>query len=250
MKFAAIVPTPMLPSIEGNDYHMVLAGKCETDAIVSRTAANPYASFYALEKGFKILDNGAAEGQMLTTKELLWWTDKLEADEVVIPDVMHDAYASSEMITTWHRETFRVFKQERGMAVLQAKTWYEFNLILDTALRCHVASVALPKLLCSHLGSMARVAAAETIRKRDADIPIHCLGCPSHVREVRDLARQGIVRGIDTAAPVVLGLQGVELKHAEYDWEVSHRAIDNYWEQEMTPQVRANLDQFKAWCGD
>jgi hypothetical protein len=135
------------------------------------------------------------------------------------------------------------------MAVIQAKTWTEFNYVLDTALEVGVTSVALPKLLTKHLGPLARLAGAEIVRDTDDDVPIHCLGCSSRLSEAKDLARQGIVRGIDSAAPVVLGLQGLKIDRGiKYDWEVSHKAFPNYWQTRPTYEAEVNLGIFRQWC--
>src|SRR5205807_9560056 len=95
-------------------------------------------------------------------------------------------------------------------------------------------------LLTKHMGTSARLAAAEMVRE-ECHLPIHCLGCSTHLREIKDLARQGIVRGIDSAAPAVLGLQGRSVKHVEYDWEISHKAVPDFWDQESSSTVEENI---------
>jgi hypothetical protein len=235
MKFAPIVPIPMLGSIKDWDYHMVLAGKCYMWQ---------YRDFYAMEGGYKILDNGAAEREPVEEDYLIDLAGRIGADEVVAPDVMHDCSESVLRLKRFHRKA----PQLKLMAVLQATTWSEFEYSVYEALSCGVMSVALPKLLNSHLGPLARLAAADEIRKVDPHIPIHCLGCSKRLSEARDLARQGIVRGIDSSAPVVLGLQGRAIRHTHYDWEASHSALPSFWNAQTNDYVEENLELFRSWC--
>lgn len=236
MKFAPIVPTPIIDYIKDWDYHMVLAHKLED---------YDYCKAYQEIKGFKIFDNGVAEGAKFEDYILIGMAHVVGANEIVCPDVMHDNQASIEKLVEFMR---RDDNHTPVMAVMQATNWIEFNRILDVALELEVASVALPKLLYKHLGSSARLVAAEIVRRENNGIPIHCLGCSRHLSEAKDLARQGIVRGIDSAAPVVIGCQDRSIAHARYDWEQSHSAIPNFWSQKMTNMIGANLVDFNRWC--
>jgi hypothetical protein len=241
MKFAPIVPIPMLDMIESSEYHMALAG-----AMYMRQ----YRDFYKVQADIAhhvILDNGAAEGKMLSDAQLLAIASWLQPQELVVPDVMHDCYGTVDALRRFYPKVGATALNL--MVVIQGKTWYEINYCLDEALRHKVQSVALPKLLCQHLGSNARLAAAEVIREQDKDIPIHCLGCSKRaLAEAKDLARQGIVRSIDSASPVVMGLMDEPIAHQEYDWEASHNTIPGWWNKVKTPQVEENLAEFRKWC--
>jgi hypothetical protein len=242
MKFAPIVPIPMLDMIESSEYHMCLAG-----AMYMRQYRDFYMSLYG-HSGSKhvILDNGAAEGKMLSDEALLELAALLQPSELVVPDVMHDCYRTVDALRHFYP---KVPAPLNLMVVIQGKTWYEINYCLDHALRHNVHSVALPKLLCQHLGSNARLAAAELIRDTNESIPIHCLGCSKRaLAEAKDLARQGIVRSIDSASPVVMGLMDEPIAHQEYDWEASHNTIPGWWNKVKTPQVEENLAEFRKWC--
>lgn len=239
MKFAPIVPIPMLRSVK-TDYHMVLAPLANQQA---------YMFHYETVDGWVILDNGVAEGIRMPPRTLLDLAESLQANEVVAPDVMHDTFKTQQLLVRFCRAA-----KERNvpvMAVLQATNWIEFGRMLETALSCEIVSVALPKLLTKHMGENARLAAAELVREQ-TELPIHCLGSSANPYEVRDLARQGIVRGLDSVAPVVLGIKGILLKehgkHVEYNWELSHKAISNFWHRESNETVEANLATYFSWC--
>lgn len=204
-----------------------------------------YRDFYAGEQGYKILDNGAAEQTLVRDEHLIELAGQIGADEVIAPDVMHD---SSESVLALKRFRRRAPHDLKLMAVIQAVSWKEFDYSVYEAMDSGVFSLALPKLLTKHMGPSARLAGAEIIRRIDDVVPIHCLGCSTRLTEARDLARQGIVRGIDTSAPVVLGLQKYGIKHTEYNWETSHKAIPTFWNSRTNDYVEENLDLFRSWC--
>src|SRR3984893_13263399 len=118
MLFAPIVPIPMLPQIKNSNYHMVLAPQC---------CMEEYELFYKNVSGFKILDNGAAEGVTTDPDELLGWYHTLLCDEIIVPDAMHDAQKTIDMLVPFCRAV--IPQGVKVMAVLQAKTWYEFDYI-------------------------------------------------------------------------------------------------------------------------
>lgn len=228
MLFAPIVPISLLEEIRSSPYHMVLAPLCRF---------KEYFQFYRSIKAFKILDNGVAEGVNTSIEDLLLLADEMQADEVIAPDVYGDMHKTRQKLVGFmpFAENYNV------MAVLQCNTWNEFDVIFHEALDLGVSTLALPRVMCDSLGPSARVAAAELIR-RFSDIPIHALGCTKHMREARDLARQGIVRGIDSSAPVVNGLANLGIRDTYVE-----RPVDFFF-AEPTTMARLNLDAFRNWC--
>jgi hypothetical protein len=197
-----------------------------------------YYDFYKNVKGFKILDNGAAEDEHISTEDLLYMAWELEVDEVIAPDVY------GEMSGTLHNLR-RFMEAARGfkvMAVLHCATWEEFERILMSALDMGVASLALPRVMTKALGPDARLLGARRIRKWTYK-SIHALGCTTRLEEAKDLAEQGIVRGIDSSAPVVLGLQGLDLSES-----YSASRPKDFFVQEETPEALLSLERFHAWC--
>jgi hypothetical protein len=197
-----------------------------------------YYDFYANVEGFKMLDNGAAEGHWTTAEDLLYLAWNLQVDEVIAPDVYGDMPGTLRLLKGF----MYVAQAYRVMAVLHADTWKEFNTIFNEAIDLGVESVALPRVMTKKLGPMARVEAADFIRKY-SQIPIHALGSTHRLVEAYQLSRQGIVRGIDSSAPVVLGLQGRDL-----DEEYSMKRQDDFFSREETPTALKNLDLFRWWC--
>lgn len=189
--------------------------------------------------GHLILDNGAAEGSLVQPAYLLQKAQELGVHEVVAPDVLGECDETIELV-----KGFMPFAGGYNiMVVLQAQNWTEFDRILKTALDYNVASVALPKLLAETIGPLARVRAAERVRNI-SDVPIHALGCTDLLREARWLSEQGIVRGIDSAAPVVHASQNRSV------WEQAVKRPDNYFDLDLNDNlmVEVNLAEFRLWC--
>lgn len=228
MLFAPIVPLSMLETIRDDPYHMILAPLCRF---------KEYANFYQQAKGFKMLDNGAAEGASIDVESLLRFAQELKVNEVIIPDAYDDMPKTHELLLR-----FMPFANDfHVMAVMQCHTWTEFDVIFHVALDNNVDTLALPRVMCEHLGPSARLAGAELIR-RFSDIPIHALGSTPHLREARDLARQGIVRGIDTSAPVVQGLENLDIRSP-----YKERPTDFFF-AESTTMARLNIERYRSWC--
>src|SRR5262249_3849723 len=127
MLFAPIVPIPMLPEISQDMYHMILAPLCRIEE---------YSDFYRDVMGWKILDNGSAEGGIVTTEALLKYASELNVDEVIAPDAYDDPRRSMRQLVTFmpFAVGFNV------MAVLQAHNWKEFSQIFQVALDCGVSA--------------------------------------------------------------------------------------------------------------
>jgi hypothetical protein len=229
MESALIVPLSMMDRTENFDYHMILPQMATNEQ---------YYNFYANVEGFKILDNGAAEGHWIRSEDLLYLAWNLQVDEVIAPDVLGDMSATLRLLKGF----MYVGQSYRVMAVLHAETWKEFNTIFNAAIDLNVVSVALPRMLAETLGPMARLRGAELIRKY-SPIPIHALGCTNRIVEALDLKHQGIVRGIDSSAPVVLGLQGRDLAQT-----YTTKRPKDFFDLPETPQALRNLNLFRRWC--
>jgi hypothetical protein len=198
-----------------------------------------YFEFYRSVTTFKILDNGAAEGYRIDPEQLLKYAFQLQVDEVIAPDAYGDMHRTQYLL----RQFKPMAENYHVMAVLQSRTWPEFDNIFHLALSLDVQSVALPRVMCQAMGPSARLAAAEIVR-RESNIPIHALGCTNHLREGRDLARQGIVRGIDSSAPVALGLHGRRITEL-----YTERPHDFFTRKSAELDLaRRNVDAFRLWC--
>jgi hypothetical protein len=198
-----------------------------------------YRYYYTNVQGFKILDNGVAEGKLYPIDTLIELAYAIGADEIIAPDVYEDMKGTLKALERW----MPFLGSFDTMIVLQCRTWKEFDTMFNEALTHGPASLGLPRVMCKYLGVTARMAAAQKIRAV-SDLPIHALGSTRQIEEGRWLARQGIVRGIDTSAPVVNGLRDEDLD-VMYDTRQ-----DNYFELKLNTQARRNIEQFRSWCAD
>jgi hypothetical protein len=245
MRVAFIAPAEITPLICGTtDYQLCLPRPLDEHF--------KYFTFYASSKAFKILDNGAAEGELSTVEDLFTCAEVIKADEVVIPDVIGDGLATSMMA--------RRFKERYGeqevswnyMGVVQGNNYFEFMQCADTLANLGlVKTLAIPKHACQTIGRMrARVSLANSIRAEFPDFDIHCLGSdPRYITEVAELAEQGIVRGMDTSMPIFAGLWGFAIRRDNIG--LAHRP-DDYFGYEATYEeievVENNVKTFLEWA--
>jgi hypothetical protein len=226
MNFAAVVPVSMLNQIQTDEYHLVVAPVCSDQE---------YFNFYVHMKGHIILDNGVAEGKTIPSEDLLQLAYAIGADEVIAPDVYNDM----ERTLIQLKEFMPMAQNYDVMVVLHAMSWNGFDRILKASIQKGVAALALPRVMTTSLGGRARLMAAERIRKT-TDLPIHALGSTMWLTEGIDLARQGIVRGMDSSAPVVLGLEG---QHLSIPY--SGLRPPGYFYLPPTPQATRNLNEYR-----
>ena len=87
----AIIPPKAHTELADGDYHLILP------QLVEDKKRDAYKLFYKEAEGFKILDNGAAEGKLINSNRLMEIASYLEVNEIVVPDVLGDAIESYHM---------------------------------------------------------------------------------------------------------------------------------------------------------
>jgi len=211
---------------------------------------NPeYKDFYSAQSGHLILDNGAAEGELINDPQtLLDLAKEIGADEITAPDVLGDMQQTIDLLR-YYVSYASTRTHAKTLVVMQCRTWEEFDTIYGVA-QSYADSVALPKVMCEYLGPFARLEAAERIRKHfgDRHVAIHCFGCTDWMREAVYLARQGIVRGIDSASPIVNALYGKSC------WDKAERRPKWYFESGIDSSdvhhIKGNMYEFGRWCNE
>lgn len=203
MKVAHIVPTAVLGYTRYNDYHLVLPHLMEDPE---------YAKFYKEEAtGHKILDNGIAEAVDVDDAQLLRVAHYIQADEVVAPDVMGDCDRTIAAVNKF-RPLARANRDWDYIGVIQGKSYAEIVrcLAFYQTQQDWIRVIALPRILANTVHKDIRsnfALAFEQEIQRDFKA-IHCLGASAKVDEVKTLAETGLIRGIDTSMPAVMGLEG------------------------------------------
>lgn len=192
MKIALIAPVSCLELASKTGYHLVLA------QLLRR---RDYATFYGQTQGYKILDNGAAEGERVTMPDLAALAKDINADEVVVPDVMGDASRTIKAARAFERwaEPGRQY-----MGVVQGKTVAEV-IKCATALTFldYITVLGVPRHL-TYLHRDLRVNFGESLHNMyDRDLPLHFLGSGEDPRETIRLSTLETARSQDSCVAFV-----------------------------------------------
>jgi hypothetical protein len=203
MKLALITPIDMLDLAGLSDYHLMLPQLYDDER---------YRRFYTDVEGFKILDNGAAEGYVADPRELHDLGLALGANEIVVPDALEETDATIDLARRFgpyacpDEFSYVGVAQGRTVAeIIKCITFFEHTEWITT--------LALPRIL-NNIHKTTRFNLVVPIMKEYKFNAVHCLGASSWVREVIALADDTEVRGMDTSLPIVMGLAGRSLRDA------------------------------------
>lgn len=249
----ALIPPASMVWTAGNmtRYHMVIPeGMKEIE----------YRNYYRNAIGYKMLDNGAAEGHQMGPEVLLDMARGMRVNEVVVPDVMFDGPKTIEKVAEFsyyaHGPLGLGFKY---MAVCQGATPEHFDECMKFLLRMDwINTIAFPRCMQDIQrggGWTARVAAITHWRDEilKAGKEIHCLGSTRDLIEVKKLSEIAGVRGIDTCAPIS---EGLKLRHIyDHNGEYSGR-VNPYFTQgfqteitrEQNATVVQNCNTYLEWA--
>jgi len=234
MKLALIPPIDLLEEVPNTGIHLVLPHMLK----------NPkYRDFYKSIAGYKILDNGAAEGVIeADLQKLIDLALEYNFDEVVIPDVMGDMPASRKLIERYSNiDTYGL----RLMAVAHADNFFSLLAYTQWLVDIPVVNViGLPRLLGNKLFPTVRLLAASAINGAK---PVHCLGANNWIAEVEWLASSGKVRSMDTSLPFALGMRNISVDTGPYVGR-----IENYFEASISKELKEvildNVKSYLRWC--
>lgn len=204
-------------------------------------------------KGYKILDNGAAESELCSFEELISLAHDLEVDEVVIPDVLGDHNRTVELLHDF-KPYAKANSKFKYMGVVQGRSHGEVaQCIMQYAHNDFVSVVALPRVLCRmpDFTKFVRFTLTEFIQ----DLPecdrleLHILGSSMWTKEVLLLADKDRIRSMDTCMPIVLGAQGAHLeKNPMYTGRYAHY-FDLGLDNKQLELANANCNVFLTWAG-
>lgn len=205
MKAALIAPRGYHHTVAASTYHLTLA------QIDDASYKDVYSLIIDRDDCFVIMDNGAAEGEMVSTEKLFDKAWTFNADEVVVPDVIKDMRSTlarvGQFMTNSDKPTMGY------MLVVQGTTWKEVTTCIDTYLEEYpYCTIGIPRHLLTTLQDKnARCKLVEYIGGRGV---IHMLGTnPAAPKEVRLLGQKfgDVVRGIDSSLPYNYTAAGLEL---------------------------------------
>jgi hypothetical protein len=225
VKVALISPVSLQAFADSSPVHLVLPHLFANEMYRSRYSRKHHNEYW-------ILDNGVAEDIHVDGEMLAGLANVCYADELVLPDVMGDCDATIEASREFVRNVlgrFSFMKTPVLAGVVQGKNFSEwmkcvnayfflpeFKSTVKTLMfpRCMNTTESGPHTRFHFLQAMFNskwwtdLAALKTVQ-------VHCLGASSWVREVVALSDLPI-RSMDTSLPIVLGLDGIDIRTGLY----------------------------------
>jgi hypothetical protein len=168
-------------------------------------------------EGWKVLDNGEAEGILRPEiYRLHSLYTEYEFDEVVIPDTIGNL---EETLVQLAKFEFWAHLFHKRMGVVQGANWEEVIICMDVMRTCpYVDTIAIPRHLCKTLNDKyARVKIVTMLNHpaSETDKPIHALGSSAWAEEVKAFSVRN-VRSMDTSLPFNYAFEGVRLSTLEH----------------------------------
>jgi hypothetical protein len=171
-----------------------------------------------LQPAYRILDNGAAEGDIAPLNKLANLCKEEHFDEVVAPDRLRDVDAAIEGARSMQHFKEQIGQDINIMAVVQGNNFAE-------VLKCYNAytgfswidTIGVPRVLNEQFGMVSRLNLLQQISQQADNYPkpVHCLGAyygfPEEIRYLADM--DGIVRSMDSSLPFVLGCYGMNFDY-------------------------------------
>jgi len=244
MKLALIPPYTQMNSIFRTNYQLVLP-----EHLTDKRYQEAYIA--ARRNGdYLILDNGAAEGDLLSPGELRSKAIGLMVNEIVVPDVLGNMMETLQLA----KEFFQlgVDKRFKYMGVIQGQTLDECCACVEAYYSEHpnIRVLGIPRHLIDTTKNKAvRSELAQYIYSNYPGYQMHLLGTnPGYIKELRDHAQdfhRAMVRGVDTSAPFNYAwgaksmLKGERCDRPEYYFDIA---------LPTTQSLDYNIQLLKAWA--
>lgn len=236
MQVALIAPFSLLDKTQDQSFHMILQ---------QFTSRGKYFDFYSKVKGYKILDNGAAEGSLMKdVRGLIDLALALKADEIVLPDVMGDKEASEELLLSFEnvdKHDLKFMAVAHGQNLTEFLSYIRFISQLD-----FVDVIGLPRLIGDQLFPTARLLGA--LVANEYGKPVHCLGANHWIREVEWLSASNKVRSMDTSLPFVLGMRQIACYNGSYVNRQPNYFFADDFSSESLQVIDDNIEQYLQWA--
>jgi len=228
-----------------SDIHLVLP-------LPSLTRNMDYIRMYdfARKRGdYIILDNGCAEGSLVSPKDLMLFAQVIRPHEIVAPDILDDAQGTWDLTSKFFSDGPEDVRDYNIMAVLQGKSVQERMSLLEAfASIPEITAIGIPKIIVRQPGSTIRLTTAMAIEAAYPNrFQIHLLGLnKAFPTEIRDVAFPHWIRSMDSAQPY---------KVTEADHMLSARPYaarrSDYFEQVKTVDMellKANVGLARKWA--
>lgn len=247
MKFAPIVPVAYLDLIAERDYHLILP------QLVREYP--DYATAYRKAEGFKILDNGEAEGQQGDPELLFGIANDVHAHEIVVPDTLQNFEATVGQVGAF-AELAKRHPKYSYMAVLQGSELADLTACLVYfEEQTWINRLAFPRIWgpSFHRGLRAAMgeSMAEEIQRHFQGV--HCLGGNAFAREpvlLHSMPGLNPIGGIDTSMPAAAALAGIPLDKVIVAPPRPEVFFEAEYNAETHDLMKYNIRVYDMWCGN
>lgn len=253
MKLAHIIPPKVVGQVSDllGDYHLLLPALMDQ---------REYRAFYRDAPGFKIMDNGVAEGLPMAFPHVLSMANFMKANEVVLPDVMGDLDGTLRAVAHAFHGACAERKRFRYMFVLQGTTvgeCIESARIAIIQFRPIINTFGIPRHIQSTEPN-ARYRIARALVDSGYSQPIHLLGThPDDPYELQALGGEykslGI-RGVDTSMAwnAARSIELLDPKSLSYNYKISRQPIGEFATATASfdgreKLLRQNMENMNSW---
>lgn len=248
MRLALIPPRGMEELALRSNFHLALAHITHSDYLRTYGVA-------AKRGDFIVMDNGVAEGQLISTKNLMVAAQRLGAHELVIPDVLGDARATRTAIEEFLTQAYhmpKAYHSAEYFAVAQGSNLGEVrDLVSWLAPQMSIRTVGIPRLLMKMTMLSARIDLANWIEDTfPGRFKIHLLGANSlWPREIVSVCKYAPhVRSIDTSMPFAYAMAGERLD-VKYTAKISRppQYFEIPHDKDCTDLIHRNIHTMLGW---
>ena len=215
-KVAQIVPVQCLPKTIDKGYHMCLSNIVAKNDVY----AKHFAELAKSENHWVLMDNGAAEGEQLSVDELIACYQRINPQEVVLPDTLlngKETIQKSKDALKLICDFYDGAVPFTFMAVPQGATLYEWKECACEMVQWpEVKAIGISKFLQMETGDLyARERAVRILddlfkQYNRYDIEVHLLGCSESPAVIDTIRRRfPFVRGCDSAYAYICTQAGV-----------------------------------------
>jgi hypothetical protein len=201
----------------------------------------------------RIMDNGAAEGEMVSNLKLLLTAKKHTAKEVVLPDELTDHLATMDKVGQFFKERADDTRLNDFdyVGVVQGRSFRQVKACIDYyASNPKITTLGVPRLLIDYMGPEARIVIANWVKRQyDDRFQIHLLGTnKTYPREVLRAALDAPhIRSVDTSLPFNFAIADARL---EDNREIGrpHGYLDLNWSGLDVGLIQHNIATLKEWA--
>lgn len=203
---------------------------------------------------YTIVDNGAFEGRLVPSSELVTVAALVKADEVVLPDVLMRTGASITASIKFLNDYPEL--KTSFMAVAQGTRISNFKTCVEAfAEYRRIKVIGLPKHILTTVDPSARIDLAVWINDAYPNrFDVHFLGTnPVWLGEIKSAAKYSPTRSVDSSVPFYYSLAGKTLGTVDRPTTVKCERSPHYFTHEhniqmCTISLDANVQTYLGWA--